>query len=598
MPIDFSDIGGQRVEETPSPAQTKPSLDFSDLGGQPVSEDKGPSPALTKLMQQGYFADDYLKLNPEEKAFYDAQLKEEGHKTAAGLGEGLSKGAFFPVELASKLMPGEATPNLRQRLISSTERGIANLIGDKQTQDYYNQIPQEELVKQNVEHSNQIQQEAPGATKLGEAVGSLPSMIAAGGGANAAAKAAQLGKLGVAATNVAAGGALGEGQGIAHSEADTLAGRAKEAVPSAILGMGTAGLVEGAGALISPEGQALTQRISDKVKELRNNRSFSSLNPTYSDVAKYGANRQAIGAAAFEQGTPYGPLTTEAARADALKSAKSLAGQDVEANVARISKGAEDIRNPSEGPGVPTQNLPADAQKKVSDLLNLSSLRNEIQEAPFYQKLQNTRDPGNTQWVIDEQLQKLNSLPDTSLKNINDYRIGLDDTINYNKNPLTGQDTPISAQLKNYRAKLDEALMSRAKQIDEIAGTNSYDSLVQAKKQYGATASASRLAIKSASKEEAKAATLPTTMYQGGKQAVKKYGNSLAASGLNQLSNLVKTTPQVLGKFAPALQSAANRGSTSLAATHFSLYQNDPAYRAVIDPLQEESEKQAKEQGQ
>lgn len=67
-----------------------------------------------------------------------------------------------------------------------------------------------------------------------------------------------------------------------------------------------------------------------------------------------------------------------------------------------------------------------------------------------------------------------------------------------------------------------------------------------------------------------------------------------AATSLNQLSNLIKTSPQTLGKYAAPLQSAADRGSDALAAQNFALYQNDPDYRAIIDPLQNNGEKAAK----
>jgi len=69
------------------------------------------------------------------------------------------------------------------------------------------------------------------------------------------------------------------------------------------------------------------------------------------------------------------------------------------------------------------------------------------------------------------------------------------------------------------------------------------------------------------------------------------YTPPFAAHSLDKLSQLVQSNPQVLGKYAGPLQDAAQRGSSSLAATNFALYQNDPDYRAIIDPLQAQGEK-------
>ena len=58
----------------------------------------------------------------------------------------------------------------------------------------------------------------------------------------------------------------------------------------------------------------------------------------------------------------------------------------------------------------------------------------------------------------------------------------------------------------------------------------------------------------------------------------KKFAENMGniSTGLN---NLVTKTPEVLGKYAPALQQAAARGGTSLAATNYVLQQTDPEYR-------------------
>lgn len=68
------------------------------------------------------------------------------------------------------------------------------------------------------------------------------------------------------------------------------------------------------------------------------------------------------------------------------------------------------------------------------------------------------------------------------------------------------------------------------------------------------------------------------------KYAIEQVGRRAASSGAviaDNLANVLKTQPQVFGKFAKPLQEAAKRGGTSLAATHFVLQQTQPEYREL-----------------
>lgn len=60
----------------------------------------------------------------------------------------------------------------------------------------------------------------------------------------------------------------------------------------------------------------------------------------------------------------------------------------------------------------------------------------------------------------------------------------------------------------------------------------------------------------------------------------KRYGNAVASAASDKLAGLLRTAPQQLGPYAPALLQAAQRGNQALAVTHFLLMQQDPAYRA------------------
>lgn len=69
----------------------------------------------------------------------------------------------------------------------------------------------------------------------------------------------------------------------------------------------------------------------------------------------------------------------------------------------------------------------------------------------------------------------------------------------------------------------------------------------------------------------------------------------LASSGAviaDNIADIVKNSPQKLGKFAKTLQDAASRGGTSLAATHYVLQQQDPEYRKLVNTNEESSEEE------
>lgn len=57
---------------------------------------------------------------------------------------------------------------------------------------------------------------------------------------------------------------------------------------------------------------------------------------------------------------------------------------------------------------------------------------------------------------------------------------------------------------------------------------------------------------------------------------------SSAAWSADKIADVVRATPEVFGKYAGVLQSAAQRGPQGLASTHFILESTDPAYREMI----------------
>ena len=236
--------------------------------------------------------------------------------------------------------------------------------------------------------------------------------------------------------------------------------------------------------------------------------------------------------------------------------------------------------------------LPPTAQQQVSSILDPKRI-GEIMRKKILNPMRARGDLGDIGLKqIGPAIDKFENLPDTSLSNLIKYRQDLDDLITPTK--FEGQDTLASKALKSYRAELDTELMRSAQQLDEIAGTNSFNALQDAKRKYFILKRASKVVERSATKE-ALQSPVPTSMVGSAAWAAKRYGNQFAATSLNSLSNLVKSSPQTLGQYAAPLQDAASRGMGALSAMHFALYNSDPAYRDVITPLQEEAEKQSGE---
>lgn len=79
-----------------------------------------------------------------------------------------------------------------------------------------------------------------------------------------------------------------------------------------------------------------------------------------------------------------------------------------------------------------------------------------------------------------------------------------------------------------------------------------------------------------------KAWALPAVI--GKKLLAPRIASSLAVTS-DLLSKVAAQAPEALGKFAPVIQSATQRGSQAVAATHFILEQSNPEYRQYISKL-------------
>lgn len=75
-----------------------------------------------------------------------------------------------------------------------------------------------------------------------------------------------------------------------------------------------------------------------------------------------------------------------------------------------------------------------------------------------------------------------------------------------------------------------------------------------------------------------------------GKKIAERFGPQTAAVGANAVSKILKSAPQVLGKYAPILQEAAQRGTSQLMLTHQLLMKTKPDYVDTINQISGQQE--------
>jgi len=76
----------------------------------------------------------------------------------------------------------------------------------------------------------------------------------------------------------------------------------------------------------------------------------------------------------------------------------------------------------------------------------------------------------------------------------------------------------------------------------------------------------------------------------GAKKLGEKYGPQTVAVGASKIDDILKSNPQILGKYAPILSKAVQRGAQALGANHYVLWENDPEYREKLRQLDEGQE--------
>lgn len=418
-----------------------------------------------------------------------------------------------------------------------------------------------------------------GGSEVGGAV--IPSLVAAlasGGTATPAVGANAMRML--APTTIKGMAALGAVDAAGHSEEDLTKG---EVIPF----LEDVGMGAGVGAAAGAAGKLVTKGA----------RMFRA--DELADIA------QTRGAKAL--GTPKRMWSDPKLAAQAKNDAQLMLDNDVIKWSSSFSDMAEDVTKLKSDTGkaigsylesVDMRGKFFDVRKAVADLDAMrprSSTSGKLLTKGAYADINNTIDT-----AIDTV--KAHGRANLSFEDANSVKGTLQDLANWNSNKnATLLDKKVAG---TFRQSVDDALESVS---NTPKNADAFEGFLDDKKIYGATNRAEdslwgRVGADNANKTASLTDTVlagpmlaeggigPTALTLAAKKTAERYGNQAIAQGANKLAKisantlepLIKSSPQLFGKFLPALQQAAARGSEDLAVTHYLLSQSDPEYQALV----------------
>lgn len=355
--------------------------------------------------------------------------------------------------------------------------------------------------------------------------------------------------------------------GIGSSEADDLSGLAKDAASGAAIGgvLGSAG--HAIGAAIPKVGEAL-----DSTAEKLAGRALGAERGTFK---KLGEDKiREAGRYALDEGivTP-------------LASTESMAARNA-ATQQRAGRGMGDVYKAIDEQGASSFN-PLDVAGKVDEKVG-SFWRSPINRGETNQ-LENTLESILMRGDKNIPLTEAQTLKQ-ELGKVANWK----NTLN-----ITDKERMARDAYGVVSGAIDDATEQGAKAIGKEALT---DTLKQSKKLFGNSKTAEELLSNKQAREQGNRmfgltdsivgagafAGGPATSLAavGTKKLAERYGMQTAAYSADKLANIVKSTPERFGKYGSVLQKAAERGGTSLGATHFVLMNSDPSYRETVKGLE------------
>lgn len=422
--------------------------------------------------------------------------------------------------------------------------------------------------------ANRLAREANPKTFIaGDVAGSILPVIASGGQGAVARGAAKL-----APTTIKGMMALGAAQGAGYSEEEEIPGLIRDMGMSSVLAGGVGTVAKGLGAV---------------AKNLRAE--------PLTDIA------QTRGAKAL--GTPKRMMSDPKLAAQAKSDAQLMLDEGVIKWNSSFADMADDVTKLKADTGkaigsylesVDMRGKFFDVNKAVADLETLRprAANGKVLNAGAYADINRTIDN-----AIDTV--KAHRSKSLSFETANEVKGVLQDLANWNSNKnATLLDKKVAG---TFRQTVDDSLES-VSNTPKNAGM--FEDFLGDKKVYGAANRAEdslwgRVGADNANKTAsltdmvlaapmlAEQGLGPSTAAVGVKKVAERYGNQAIAQGANKLAKisannlepLIKSNPQFFGKFLPALQQAATRGTEELAVTHYLLSQSDPEYQALMDQV-------------
>lgn len=436
---------------------------------------------------------------------------------------------------------------------------------------------------QYVQRGQQLQQEAPVASAIGQLAGGITSGLAMApltGGATAATMAGRVGQ--AAKTGAIMGGLYNPGEAEGDVSPLQIKDRLKNASFGAITGIMAQGGIEG----VAKTAKAIT-KIPDSLKRYSEIKSFKASGAMLKDFKKqYGRKKvNDIGRSMIEHKIVAlgDDITDIAKKAEVMR-------QKVGNDIGSIYQSADDIILKKGAP----QGAQLDAKRLADEFLGEVKSRNSgkvggrslVDKVSTY--LDEIADNGS----------------DVTFQKWKQIRESIDDQINWAK---INEPKPVHSELMKLRNKMQKIAQDKLGMLDDSFGGSRSKEILKLNKDYSNLADVAKMAQEKMAREEANAAFglreriqsgvgatvggmvggLPGAIVGGtiggvATKAARQYGTPIVARSADKIGDILENNPQLLGKFAQPLIESLQQSPKEFAAV-ITNFMQDPEFKRKIE---------------
>ena len=481
-----------------------------------------------------------------------------------------------------------ATMGYLPQIQAATEPLIQGLMGDNtdaqlQAQGFKIEQPtytqrRDQIIKE----QQQLAQESPIASTVGQVAGGLTSGIATGGLFGGARAAGMAGRLGQA---VKAGALQGAVRNPGDVEGEISLAQSGERLKNVALDAATGIVFQGGLEGIGSIGKVLksapqTLKTFSELKALK--ASGAMLKDFKSAISK--GKAQKLGEAAIDEGV--------------------LAIGD---DIANIAKKARAVKNEV---GNNIQTIYSQADELNPEGIDLVSIANNLKESTE-KKLKGIVGGTKLKERIFEVLNEIGDNGTVSMEKLREIRSSIDDNINFAKRQ---NDMPkLQAELTDIRNRIQQEIKGKLTQIDEVNGTQLADAFVKENRRYSNMADLSKIASEKLAREESNASFGLRERMAGGVGALvgggvgagiggpvgaavgagvgaglntistkiaRQYGTPFVAITANKIAKKLMDNPKSLGKFSQQLIDASNVSPEKFVTT-VNMIMKEPEYKRM-----------------